>query len=1037
MPSNDALENPYIGLKSFEEQDAPLFFGRERSVGQLEQLIRAHHFVAVLGGSGVGKTSLVKAGLIPKVAGSTTPEGGQWHKIAFRIGTDPMQNLAEQLVALSALQPEDSTMDAERWLSVLKVKLKRSENTLTQLLESIETYRKDRFLIVTDQFEEIFRLVNSQSTELYEQAVEFFKLIIHAVTQHTRIHVAMVMRSDYTDQAHLLPGLVELLNQSYYLVPQMTREELKMAITEPTKRAGASLTSSLTFRFLNDMGTHTDQLPVLQHTLMRTWEFHMQKNNESTTLDLPDYEAVGGIERALEQHAEEIYHILDSDEKKLVTEKLFKAITEKEEDKPAVRSPKTYSQLKALTKASDAVLKEVIATFSQPGRDFLVSPPFADVKSDTLIDITHESIMQLWGRLHKWIQEEQEAVTMYRQLCQQAELYHEGKAGALENPQLDVLLFWYEHQKPTEAWGQQYDPSYARAITYLKHSKSAYDFEQQQREIRQKKRLKNARRLALLMGVLSMLTLILFIYAIIARVETQANAEKALKAKQQAEMEKKSADSLRIEAEAQRSIALEQSQEALEQKQIANLNKEQAEQERERALLNAAEARRQEKLALKQQAEALRLRNLAVAQESLALEQKQIAEIERSKADSLRLLANSAKERAEALRMVSVGRALAIRSSKIERQRQKELKALLAIQAFRYNQKYEGNPYDAEIFDALSQANRALNPVENRTFNTIKPVYSLAFSSGTLFYERTDGKIVLQNILAEGKFADGALELKNCKTKACEATDFAFIGTERVVSGHRSGELKLWDKNSQALLATSNKALLMESPVIALSIDNAQNTALAVAENGTIQEFSLTDLQPTATRFSLENPIQQAVWINDYLYFRTLQNTMGMFRKESQQTEILAEQVTTLLAQGTTVWAQNANNEVFSLQEGKLQTQVALSHPLAQGKLLGVSAQLLLMANAQKVALFPIQQPTLKPMQISLEEGEVIRTATLAANGTYVVVATVSHQLLLFPTDMQQMANENCQNLAEPLSQEEWEQYIGYDIPYEPTCNNL
>ena len=167
----------------------------------------------------------------------------------------------------------------------------------------------ENILIIADQFEELFRFKNSrQLRESHDDAIAFVKLLLNAVSQQQiPIYVVITMRSDFIGNCTEFEGLTEAINDGQYLVPRMDREERRSAITGPVAVGGAEISPRLILRLLNDVGDDPDQLPILQHAMMRTWEYWQENHAEGEPIDLNHYEAIGTMAEALSRHAEETY----------------------------------------------------------------------------------------------------------------------------------------------------------------------------------------------------------------------------------------------------------------------------------------------------------------------------------------------------------------------------------------------------------------------------------------------------------------------------------------------------------------------------------------------------------------------------------------------------------------------------------------------------------------------------------------------------------------------------------------------------------
>src|SRR5204862_1784234 len=185
--------------------------------------------------------------------------------------------------------------------------------------------------VVVDQFEELFRFRSMRSDSATEDdAAAFVKLLLEAPRQRdVPLYVVLTMRSDFLGDCAQFWGLPEAINDAQYLIPRMTRDERRSAITGPAGVGDAEISPPLVNRLLNDAGDNPDQLPILQHALMRTWEYWGRfKDYEEESVDLKHYEAIGTMAEALSMHANEAYDELEDDQKR-ICEVLFKAITEK------------------------------------------------------------------------------------------------------------------------------------------------------------------------------------------------------------------------------------------------------------------------------------------------------------------------------------------------------------------------------------------------------------------------------------------------------------------------------------------------------------------------------------------------------------------------------------------------------------------------------------------------------------------------------------------------------------------------------------
>jgi hypothetical protein len=234
-----AVEEPFPGLRPFTTQEAELFFGRDEQVDELVSRLAGRRFLAVVGTSGSGKSSLVRAGLIPILQrGHMGPPGSEWVvAIVSRPGIDPLQALARALVEAFQLQNSE--------LPGVEVALNKNSLGLTVLARQLLSEHQRLFILV-DQFEELFRYRKQSGDEGRVKSTAFVKLLLAATGQselvsldgEPLVYIVLTMRSDYLGKCAQFRGLPEALNDSQYLVPQMSRDQLREAIEGPVAWAG-------------------------------------------------------------------------------------------------------------------------------------------------------------------------------------------------------------------------------------------------------------------------------------------------------------------------------------------------------------------------------------------------------------------------------------------------------------------------------------------------------------------------------------------------------------------------------------------------------------------------------------------------------------------------------------------------------------------------------------------------------------------------------------------------------------------------------
>ena len=502
------LNNPFPGLRSFEVDEAHLFFGRDQQVLDLLERLARSRFVAVLGLSGSGKSSLVKAGLIPALQrGRLLEPGLRWRHAIVRPGAAPFGNLAAALECSAS----DLRASSQGLISQMRRRLPDGEG----------------LLLVIDQFEELFRYKDRSSassgrtaeqTAKASEALAFVELLRAAVRDTLPIYVVITMRTDYLGDCAEFPEFPEILNESQYLVPRLTREQRRLAIEGPLGLT--KVDSALVEQILNDAGDEPDQLPVLQHTLMRTWS-HWKNRSPEGNIELADYEAIGRCSGALNQHANELLDKAGVRGSLEIVEVIFKRLTAVARGNRERRDPAQLSELWLLCRAQSeqrARVNKIIDVFGTDEATFLTRSG-GQMDADSYVDITHEALIRQWKLLaDKWQPEEEQSAKTLVELVDRAKGWQEGKRELLGKLDLAAALEWDEKRNRSPKWAEHYVPE-ADAIelveAFLSASREAFErsekdeIERQTRELKAQAELASARRIRILAYLLAgLLTLI-------------------------------------------------------------------------------------------------------------------------------------------------------------------------------------------------------------------------------------------------------------------------------------------------------------------------------------------------------------------------------------------------------------------------------------------------------------------------------------------------------------------------------------------------
>lgn len=483
--------SPFVGLRPFDAKDHHLFFGREKHVDRVLTRLRDQRFLAVVGMSGSGKSSLVRAGLLPRLE-RTFAVGGRccWRFAMLRPGSDPIGALASALLQSgpeSNLDPAEpleasaaSDSSATRNVAAaqhMRASLLRSSLALSECVRRIGLDEEENLLIVIDQFEELFRFRRLAAIGEQDHAAHFVSLLLEASARvDVPIFVVVTMRSDFLGDCARLPMLAEAINRGQYLVSFLSRRHREEAIVNPLRAFGLSIEPKLLHRLHDDTRNRDDQLPVLQHALMRTygvWKRRVAAGADTASLAYEDYETAGGMTKAMSDHANQAMLGFSKAEHRVI-QLLFRALTERGDDGRAVRRPCKVSEVIEVAGAELELVARIVQAFSEADeRHFLVVTPKGPLTRESKLDLAHESLMRVWDLYVKWAKREVADAGQLRRLQELNTRYEQGEAGLLQDPELGVVLKWLTKAQPSAAWARRYDVAWEPVGQFIDDSRAA------------------------------------------------------------------------------------------------------------------------------------------------------------------------------------------------------------------------------------------------------------------------------------------------------------------------------------------------------------------------------------------------------------------------------------------------------------------------------------------------------------------------------------------------------------------------------------
>lgn len=380
-------ESPYAGLSSFQEADAGKFFGRSREIAAMVTRIRDRPLMAVVGSSGVGKSSFVRAGLVPALKRS----GETWETLVIRPGRKPMDSLASiisPMVATAANLADE--MEEQRKLSE---KLRKEPGHLGHLLRGRARRDNRRIMLFVDQFEELYTHV----ADADERAAFVACLAAVADDATSPLRVVLSIRSDFLDRVAENQAFLAELTQGLFFLGQPNREGLRDAITQPAELAGYQFEMSATIEdMLSTLETTPGALPLLQFAASKLWEARDKARKQLTHAS---YMAMGGVAGALASHADRVVQELGPQSQTLVRAILLRLVSPER-----TRAIVPLEELRELSRE----VGEVQRLVDQMVAARLLVVQTLEGGKGTTVEIVHESLIQNWPALRRWLDETQE-----------------------------------------------------------------------------------------------------------------------------------------------------------------------------------------------------------------------------------------------------------------------------------------------------------------------------------------------------------------------------------------------------------------------------------------------------------------------------------------------------------------------------------------------------------------------------------------------------------------------------------------------------
>ncbi|MDZ8054957.1 MAG: eIF2A-related protein [Aulosira sp. ZfuVER01] len=393
------LTSPYKGLKKFEPEDKDLFFGRDQFLTSLVNELEQSNLILLLGASGSGKSSVIRAGLIPWLSQKW---GSRLVKLIFTPDGDPFESLYGSLLGKYKQTEAQIAREAKA-------------DTLTQVVSRLKQ-TDDYYFIFIDQLEELFTSSQPQKRDQF-----IASLVQLSKTQHDSIKIMATMRADFLDRLSPYAQLIKATDRHRPMIAEMQPDELRLAIEQPAAQHGVVLETGLVEEIIQDIQGQAGYLPLLQYTLDLLWETEVKTNSiQDRTLNISTYRGLGGVRGALQQRVDFIYDALSA-QQKLAAQRIFLKLVGVGENDKLDSGWKPIRRRANISEFNDQLEKDLLEKLVN--ENLLVSDVAAAIpgdrqsqSSESTIEIAHEILLTSWTTLNTWIQENHQAIGLRNRL---------------------------------------------------------------------------------------------------------------------------------------------------------------------------------------------------------------------------------------------------------------------------------------------------------------------------------------------------------------------------------------------------------------------------------------------------------------------------------------------------------------------------------------------------------------------------------------------------------------------------------------------
>ena len=634
-----ALKSKLVGLNPYQEENSSIFYGREKEVESLLQIIQKNKLITLTGPSGSGKTSLVNAGLIPRLKkGFLGQSGVEWAICSFRPGISPIDNMISAITSSGAINM-DLRSNTEDFLNYKKIVDEDQSLSISKIYSESEINKKKNLLIVVDQLEDIFLFNNHE----YSKKEEENKLLMGIISRTVRlkeisVYFLICLQTGYIPGLSKFSSIQELFSKSQYSLQNSSSEILKKLIKENFTKNGVEFDQNAYEIIVESLTKDVSLLPNIQYLLYRL----LNENIESKKISENEINLLGGIRNVISNKLEEIFISLSPDDQESFSI-LYRSTMNFENPENHFFSS-NFKNLLEISGIEKSCAERLISIFkNELGEFFCVfEEKISGIKSSIKQKILLNDIISFkyqkninWDREKRWIDEEKTALLNYINFAGLADKFSSNEISLMSSPELESSIKWRDESIQNKNWSKKYSLNYSKTIDYINKSELTFKKNKEREELKIKRKKRSTKVVISTVSVLFIVALIAAISAIKSKEEAEINLEEARIATKLARKKTKEAQDAKTKADSSLLIAKKEQKIANDARLESRKSFLAAKAAQERALNSAIlaqeeskNAREAEKKANREQIKALEERQKAYEAKDLADKLKEIALLE-------------------------------------------------------------------------------------------------------------------------------------------------------------------------------------------------------------------------------------------------------------------------------------------------------------------------------------------------------------------------------------------------------------------------